>query len=40
VYVEAGLLAISVGGGQPDYFPGALTVDVPITSTAPLNSCS
>lgn len=34
VEVEAGSIELWVGGGQPDYFPGALQLVVVITSTA------
>jgi beta-glucosidase len=38
--VEAGIIDVSVGGGQPDFYEGALTTHVQITSSANLDHCS
>jgi hypothetical protein len=37
--VEAGPLTVSVGGGQPKYFPGALTGQVFVTDTKNIDTC-
>lgn len=37
--IEAGAVQVSVGGGQPDYYAGALRTSVAVSGAAPLDSC-
>jgi beta-glucosidase len=37
--IEAGLVSLSVGGGQPQFTSGTLSASVVVTGSAPLNSC-
>jgi len=39
IMVEKGTLLIYVGGGQPDYYPGALQASVTILNTQDLSTC-
>ena len=37
--VEKGSITIAVGGGQPDFYPGAVSASVSITTTQDINKC-
>jgi len=39
IYIEKGFIEIYVGGGQPQYYEGALHLKVYINGTAPLSNC-
>ena len=39
VMLESGSVVVSVGGGQPDFYKGALTASVLVSGTALLDSC-
>ena len=39
VTLEAGQIDVSIGGGQPDFYPGALHGSITVSGTALLDSC-
>ena len=38
--VEAGVIEVHCGGGQPDFFEGSVMTNVTVTSSRPLSACS
>ena len=39
VAVEKGMVHLHVGGGQPDFYPGALHADIQVKNTQHLSTC-
>lgn len=37
--IEAGVISVHVGGGQPEFYAGSLSATVTITSSALLDNC-